>query len=91
MKSWVMIGLLSLMPVSVYAQGPKPCEELKAEIAKKLEANGVKSYTLEIVPTEKAEGVEGKVVGGCEGGTKKIVYRRGEGSPEKPAAEPAKP
>jgi len=56
-----------------------------------VEANGVKSYTLEIVPTEKAEGVEGKVVGSCEGGTKKIVYQRGEGSPQKPAAEPAKP
>jgi len=86
-----MIGLLSLMPVSVYAQGSKPCEELKAEIAKKVEANGVKSYSLEIVPTEKAEGVEGKVVGSCEGGTKKIVYRRGPASPQTPAAEPTKP
>ena len=91
MRSLLTIAALSLTSISVCAQGAKPCEELKAEIAKKLEANGVKSYTLEIVPSEKAEGVEGKVVGGCEGGTKKIVYRRGEGSPQKPAAEPAKP
>jgi len=91
MRSLLTIAALSLASISVCAQGAKPCEELKAEIAKKLEANGVKSYTLEIVPTEKAEGGEGKVVGSCEGGTKKIVYRRGEGSPEKPAAEPAKP
>ena len=91
MRSLLTIAALSLASISVCAQGAKPCEELKAEIAKKLEANGVKSYTLEIVPTEKAEGVEGKAVGSCEGGTKKIVYRRGEGSPQKPAAEPAKP
>jgi len=91
MRSWVAIGVLSLMSASVWAQGPKPCEELKAEIAKKLEANGVKSYSLEIVPTEKADAAEGKVVGSCEGGTKKIVYRRGEAAPQKPAAEPTKP
>ncbi|WP_194788601.1 DUF1161 domain-containing protein [Pseudomonas sp. UFMG81] len=52
----------------------KPCEELKAEIAAKLDAKGVKGYTLEIV--NKGEPV-GKVVGTCEGGAKEIVYRRG--------------
>lgn len=54
----------------------KDCEELKAEIAKKIEANGVKSYTLTIVPA--AEVKEGdQVVGSCDGGTKRIVYKRG--------------
>jgi len=91
MRSLVTIAVLTFTSVSVCAQGAKPCEELKAEIAKKLEANGVKSYTLESVPTEKAEGVEGKVVGSCEGGMKKIVYRRGTASPQTPATEPAKP
>ncbi|MGD0829824.1 MAG: DUF1161 domain-containing protein [Terracidiphilus sp.] len=65
-------ALLFLAPVLLYGQGPKPCEELKSEIAKKLEANGARSHTLEIVAQDKD--AEGKVVGSCEAGTKKIVY-----------------
>jgi hypothetical protein len=85
------IAILLFVSVSVCGQGTKPCEELKAEIAQKIEAKNVKSYTLEIVPSDKAEGAEGKVVGSCEGGTKKIVYRKTSASPQKSAAEPSKP
>ena len=52
------------------------CEELKSEIETKLQAKGVKSYSLVIVPQENVK--EGKVIGSCDGGTKKIVYKRGE-------------
>ncbi len=76
-----------------YAQAGKTCEDLKADIAKKIEANGVKTYTLEIVAADKAAETEGKVVGSCEGGAKKIVYNRGAAAakPEgetKPEAKP---
>jgi hypothetical protein len=54
----------------------KPCEELKAEIQAKIEKNGVKVFTLEIVAAD-ADVKEGKVVGTCEGSSKKIVYKRG--------------
>jgi hypothetical protein len=38
----------------------------------------VPAYTLEIVPNEDAEkDKDAKVVGSCDGGTKKIVYKRG--------------
>jgi hypothetical protein len=47
------------------------------EIAAKIEANGVKSYELNIVKNDEAK-PDDKVVGSCEGGTKKIVYVRGE-------------
>jgi hypothetical protein len=53
----------------------KPCEELKAEIDAKIRANGVESYTLGIVPNEDVK--DEKVVGSCDGGTKKITYQRG--------------
>jgi hypothetical protein len=53
----------------------KPCEELKSEIEAKIQANGVESYTLGIVPNEDVK--DGKVVGSCDGGTKKITYQRG--------------
>ena len=57
----------------------KSCEELKAEIAAKLDAKGVKNYTLEIVATDKtADLKEGKIVGSCDGGTNKIVYTRAQ-------------
>ena len=91
MRSLVTIAVLLFGSASIFAQGPKPCEELKAEIAKKIEAKNVRSYSLEIVPNEKANEVEGKVVGSCEGGTKKIVYRKTSASPQKPLGEPSKP
>ena len=91
MKSLMIVALLLVASAAVHAQAAKPCDELKDEIAKKMEAKGVKSYSLEIMPTEKAKDSEGKVVGSCEGGTKKIVYRRTATAPQSPAKEPEKP
>jgi len=56
------------------ALAAKDCEELRQEIAAKIEANGIKEYTLEIVPNDQVGGRE--VVGSCGGGTMKIVYER---------------
>jgi len=74
MKSRVILLALILVPVMDYAAAPKSCEELKTEIAAKLDAKGVKGYTLTIVDNDKAG--DGKVVGSCEAGTKKILYER---------------
>ena len=52
----------------------KPCEELKTEIAAKLDEKGVKAYTLTIVEADKVG--DAKVVGSCDGGSKKITYER---------------
>ncbi|MCX4221623.1 MULTISPECIES: DUF1161 domain-containing protein [Pseudomonas] len=74
MKKLILaVGLLSLAG-GAFAAG-KPCEELKAEIAAKLDAKGVSGYSLEVV--DKGAASDGKVVGTCEGGTKEIVYTRG--------------
>ncbi|BBP68101.1 hypothetical protein PHLH6_01050 [Pseudomonas sp. Seg1] len=72
-KFMLAVGLLSLAG-GAFAAG-KPCEELKAEIAAKIDAKGASNYTLEIV--DKGAAAEGKVVGTCEAGTKEIVYKRG--------------
>jgi hypothetical protein len=37
----------------------------------------VKEFSLEIVPSEQVKEGMGAVVGSCDGGTKKIVYKRG--------------
>ena len=86
MKLLAATAVLLFGAVSGYSQAAKPCEELKDEIAKKVEANGVKSYTLEIAAKDKE--VDGKVVGTCDGGTKKIVYRKSSTPPQTPAPEP---
>jgi len=63
------------------------CDDVKSDIAKKLDAKGVTSYTLDAVPKDQ-EVTDGKVVGTCEGGAKKIIYKRGAA----PAASaPTKP
>jgi len=64
----------ALLCVSLAANAAKPCDELKSEIAAKLDAKGVKNYTLDIVANDQV--ADKKVVGSCEGGTKKIVYQR---------------
>jgi hypothetical protein len=53
----------------------KDCNELKSEIDAKIKQNGVEKFTLDIL--EKDAQADGKVVGTCDGGTKKIVYKRG--------------
>ncbi len=73
-KTVVLACLLALAATPALAR--KSCEELKGEIEEKLKAKGVKSWTLEIVA--KDEEKEGRVVGTCDGGTKKLVYRRGK-------------
>lgn len=90
MKPFLTLAALFVVSMSAFAQAAKPCEDLKAEITKKLEAKGVKSYTLEIMGKDDKEG-DGKVVGTCEGGTKKIVYTRATAPAKPAAAEPAKP
>jgi hypothetical protein len=89
MKLLAAIGVLLFVSVPAHAQAAKPCEELKDEITKKLDAKGVKDYTLEIVAKDKD--AEGKVVGTCDGGTKKIIYTRTSAPAATPAKEPPKP
>ena len=73
MKKFILaVGLLSLAGTAF--AGGKSCEELKGEIAAKLDAKGIAGYSLEIVDKGAAAG--GKVVGTCEKGTKVIVYKK---------------
>ena len=57
-----------------YASAKVSYEEVKAKIEAALEARGVKKYSLEVVP--KAQATDLRVVGTCEGDTKKIIYKR---------------
>ena len=74
MKKFLLaVGLLSIAGTAMAA---KDCEELKSEIAAKIDAKGATHYSLEVV--DKGAAAEGyKVVGSCEAGTKEIAYKRG--------------
>ena len=74
MRMLITVIAVTLATAPAYAQR-KPCEELKEEIAAKVRKNGVKHFTLTIVPNAEAKGQE--IVGSCDGSTKKIVYRGG--------------
>ncbi len=71
--SLAVAAALALAAAPTFAAG-KPCEELKSEIAAKLDAKNVTGYTLDIVAADKTG--DAKVVGTCEGGAKKITYAK---------------
>ena len=84
MKWFRTAAIVVLTPVCVSAEVRRPCETVKAEIMRKIEANKVSSYWLEIV--DKGKQKEGAVVGSCDGGTRVIVYHRGT-APEQAASK----
>ena len=80
-----LIGLLGILISAAYASAAvKPCEELKTEIAAKLDAKGAKGYQLDIVAI--ADAKDKTVIGSCDGGTKNIVYTKGGQATEKGTA-----
>ncbi len=94
MKTWILVTLLVACTYgfaqteSTPSSAPtarKSCDDLKAEISKKLDAKGVVGYTLD--PVDKGKEGDGKVVGTCDGGTKSLVYSRGASASSKPAEE----
>ncbi|MEK8033658.1 DUF1161 domain-containing protein [Ideonella sp. DXS29W] len=64
----------ALISPAALAQG-KSCDELKSAIATKLDGKGVSGYVLEVVPADQDAG-DKRVVGTCEGGSKKIIYSK---------------
>jgi hypothetical protein len=91
MKTWTVAAALLFVGTVGFAQtdqtaaptARKSCDDLKAEISKKLDAKGVVGYTLEAV--DKGKEGDAKVVGTCDGGTKSMTYTRGAAAESKPA------
>lgn len=64
----------TLLTTSAAYAAAKPCDELKSEIAAKLDAKGVKGYEITAVENDKVG--DAKVIGSCDGGSKKLTYVR---------------
>ena len=91
MRILAMIAALTIVSHPAMADRLS-CDALKDRLDAKLQAKGIPVYTLEIVPADEplpsskaASGVsatkktaKGKVVGTCDGGTKRLIYTRGD-------------
>ncbi len=85
---------LALAGPAAWAAGN--CDEIKAGIDAKVRAGGVSQFTLTVVDADAR--AEGRTVGTCDRGSKKIVYRAGtaaaapaaSAAPAAPTAAPAK-
>ncbi len=76
MKRFALAVVYCALATSALA-APKPCDELKAEIEAKIQAQGVASYTLKIVTNDEVHDYN-MVVGSCENGTRKIIYQKND-------------
>ncbi len=94
MKTWTVAAALlfvstcGLTQTASTAAARKSCDDLKAEISKKLDAKGVVGYTLD--PVDKGKEGDAKVVGTCDGGTKSLTYTRGAAAAESKPADTKK-
>jgi hypothetical protein len=74
--------IVAAIPVSALA---RDCGEVKAEIDAKIKAKGVMNFVLQIVNAPDVN--EGRTVGNCDAGAKRIVYfQRGDPSASKALA-----
>ena len=73
MSRLLLAAMLAFAVLPAHAQ-KKSCDELKAQIEEKVKSKGVKAFSVDIVAS--ADVKDAKVVGSCDGGTKKIVYKR---------------
>lgn len=71
----LMFALAALSFASSAHAAATTCDALKSQIEAKIQGHGVKTFSLEIV--DAAQVKDQKVVGSCEGGQKKIVYKKG--------------
>jgi hypothetical protein len=70
----LILSVCALLLTQAAQAASKPCDELKAEIAAKLDAKGVKGYEIAAVENDKVG--DAKVIGSCDGGAKKLTYVR---------------
>jgi len=63
------------------------CDDLKAEIDRKIRAGGIPTFTLTVA--DAADALPGRVVGTCDNGSRKILYVPAPGATT--ASRPASP
>lgn len=72
MRTLTALALMGLAPAAMALT----CEELQAQIEAKLRAGGLKQPI--VLTVDAASSAPGRVVGSCDRGARKILYRAGE-------------
>ena len=84
----MMLPLASLLLVAGAAQAQaNACDQLKAVLAARIDASGVRGYSLETVPAGTPVPAGAKIIGTCEAGANKILYRRWGGASPSPGVQ----
>jgi hypothetical protein len=89
MAKYLQIFGLVVLWLMVGATAHASCEEFKTRVETQLQAKGIQSYSLEIVPVASAPidatltvpapnkpADPGRVIGTCDKGSKQLIYRR---------------
>ena len=74
MTRFLFAALLVFTSVPALAQDDQTCEQARRELETKMRAAGEKDFYLDVVPAGKVGNM--RVVGSCDDGKKRIVYRR---------------
>ena len=74
MTRFLLAALLVLTGATVLAQDDQTCDQIRRELETKMRAAGEKDFYLDVVPAGKVGNL--RVVGSCDDGKKRIVYRR---------------
>lgn len=61
------------------------CEQLKSTLSARFDASGVRGYVLEAVPADAPVPPDARVIGNCDAGRTRMLYRRGAGKQAAPA------
>jgi hypothetical protein len=73
--SSALAAVMAVLACGAQAQ-TSACDDFKATLAARIESTGVRGYSLETVPASTAVPSGAKVIGTCESGAFKILYRR---------------
>ena len=86
--AWMLLHAAWLFLASDASAQSNACDQLKGTLAARIEASGVRDYNFEIVPASTPVPPGARVIGTCEAGRYKVLYRRGSSTPAV-ASEPA--
>jgi hypothetical protein len=76
-RSRLAIAPAVLLALAVSGQAlAGTCDDFKAKLAARIESAGVRGYSIETVSAKTAVPSDAKVIGTCESGARKILYRR---------------
>ena len=75
-RRWITTLVVSMTFAAGAQAQSSACDDFKAVLAARIESTGVRGYSLETVPASASVPSDAKVIGTCESGARKILYRR---------------